>query len=78
MSCNRKLTGILFNLVNILGEHILPQGCHIFISPFATHRLPQYFPEPETFDPERFSTKSDNCAYIPFGAGPRICLGKTF
>ncbi|KAF2893603.1 hypothetical protein ILUMI_12566 [Ignelater luminosus] len=61
-----------------VGEHVLPAGCNILISPFSTHRSPQYFPEPETFDPDRFCTQVHNCAYIPFSAGPRDCLGKRF
>ncbi|KAF2899982.1 hypothetical protein ILUMI_06204 [Ignelater luminosus] len=61
-----------------LGEYVLPKGCNLFISPLATHRSPQHFPEPEIFDPERFSSKIDSCAYIPFSAGPRDCLGKRF
>ncbi|KAF2897972.1 hypothetical protein ILUMI_08201, partial [Ignelater luminosus] len=61
-----------------LGEHVLPEGCNILMSPFATHRSSQHFPEPETFDPDRFCSKVESCAYIPFSAGPRDCVGKKF
>lgn len=54
-----------------------------FILPiFALHRDPKYFPEPEKFNPERFSDENkDNIvpySYIPFGSGPRNCIGSRF
>jgi cytochrome P450 len=49
---------------------------------FMTHRHPEFWREPERFDPERFAPGADRgrhaCAYLPFGAGPRICLGMNF
>lgn len=49
---------------------------------FAIHRDPKYFPNPELFDPERFSpeniSKIKNYSYMPFGEGGRICLGGYF
>uniref|UniRef100_A0A1Y1KXB9 Cytochrome P450 n=1 Tax=Photinus pyralis TaxID=7054 RepID=A0A1Y1KXB9_PHOPY len=57
-------------------------GDMILISLLALHRDPEYFPDPETFDPERFSDENKNSirpfSYIPFGGGPRGCLGVRF
>lgn len=55
-------------------------GTDVFISPFFVHRHPEHWPEPEQFDPGRF-TESANAArnrfaYIPFGVGPRHCIGE--
>jgi cytochrome P450 len=57
-------------------------GASIDISPFATQRLPEFWPEPEQFRPERFTpeevAKRPRFAYFPFIAGPRQCIGNTF
>jgi cytochrome P450 len=54
----------------------------VFYSPYISHRIPQYFPAPDTFRPERFDPAgSENpppYAYIPFAAGPRSCIGAPF
>jgi cytochrome P450 len=54
----------------------------IWLSQWVTHRMPEYFPDPETFMPERFDPqhgmKHPQFAFFPFGAGPRLCLGKMF
>lgn len=57
----------------------LPAGTPVFIPIFDLQRDPQYFAEPEKFDPSRFDQKSDNVneyVYMPFGVGPRNCVGK--
>jgi cytochrome P450 len=62
-----------------LGNARLPWGSIVLISPYALHRQPEYFPHPEQFDPERFTPEREKTvpryAYLPFGAGPRICIG---
>lgn len=54
----------------------------IFIPVYGLHRDPKYFPNPEKFDPERFSEENKHnilpYTYMPFGAGPRICIGNRF
>jgi len=58
--------------------YYFPAGSILVFSPFSMHRSPDYFPEPELFDPDRFSRKNEALlpmhAYMPFGAG-RICIG---
>ena len=65
-----------------LGPYRMPAGAHIVISPYALHRRPDYWPEPEQFWPERFApgarTDRPKLAYLPFGGGPRVCIGNAF
>ncbi|XP_055948111.1 cytochrome P450 4V2-like isoform X2 [Argiope bruennichi] len=66
---------------NICG-HTLPEGSACIIQPYFLHRDEEVFPDPERFNPERFSStnihKIPEYAYIPFSAGSRNCIGKTF
>jgi len=65
-----------------LGGYPIPADSLVLISPYVVHRNPRLWQNPEGFDPERFS--ADNAAsipkyaYIPFGAGPRQCIGNNF
>ena len=63
------------------GYHIPPQSMIILV-PYMVHRYPKIWPDPERFDPERFSEQAaqerPKSAYIPFAAGPRVCLGNSF
>jgi cytochrome P450 len=65
-----------------LGGFHLPRGWLAFVIPYVLHRLPAYWPDPEAFDPERFSAERSaerpKFVYIPFGAGPRQCIGNHF
>lgn len=56
----------------------IPGGATVFISPLVTHRHPEFWPRPESFDPDRFlgSERTHPYAYLPFGAGPRMCIGR--
>ncbi|MDH5555816.1 MAG: cytochrome P450 [Alphaproteobacteria bacterium] len=60
----------------------IPKGTTVMLSPYAMHRNPEFWPEPEKFDPERFHpdevAKRPRHAYFPFGGGPRVCLGNRF
>ena len=64
------------------GVFSLPAGWLAFVIPYVLHRLPAYWEEPERFDPERFSPERSanrpKFVYIPFGAGPRQCIGNHF
>lgn len=62
-----------------LGPHILPNAGLIVLSPFVTHRHPELFPNPARFQPERWKhTKPGPYEFMPFGAGPRMCIGAGF
>lgn len=64
------------------GKYTIPSGSNILIFPYATHRLESIYPNPETYDPDRFSPekieKRHPYAFIPFSAGPRNCIGYKF
>ncbi|GIY46223.1 cytochrome P450 4V2 [Caerostris darwini] len=62
--------------------HTIPKRTTVVVTPFLVHRDEDVFPDPEKFDPERFlpenSAHIPECAYIPFAAGPRNCIGRVF
>lgn len=65
-----------------LDGYRIRKGTTLFISPYSIHHDPVRFPEPDRFDPERFSAgwedRIPKYGYIPFGGGPRICIGNSF
>lgn len=65
-----------------LGPHTLPANSVIFLGLMNLHHDARYFPDPEHFDPERFSPEREKDiarhTYLPFGAGPRVCVGNMF
>ena len=59
-----------------LGPFDLPRGTGIVFTPLVTHHLPDLYPQPEKFLPDRWLTlRPSPYAYHPFGAGPRLCIG---
>ncbi|HEY0159863.1 MAG TPA: cytochrome P450 [Thermoanaerobaculia bacterium] len=65
-----------------IGEWTVPKKALVVVSQWVTHRDPRYWPDPERFDPLRFTAEAKaarpKMAYFPFGAGPRICIGESF
>lgn len=60
----------------------LPKGSQLLLSQWIVHRDPRFFPDPEAFEPERWSPERSKglpkYAYFPFGGGPRVCIGNHF
>jgi cytochrome P450 len=65
-----------------IGEAAIPAGALLLFSPWVLHRLPDYWENPEAFDPDRFApdkaSSISRFLYLPFGAGPRRCVGANF
>ncbi|HEX8349452.1 MAG TPA: cytochrome P450, partial [Hymenobacter sp.] len=65
-----------------LGPYRIPKGDTVIISPYLLHHDPGSWPDPERFDPDRFAEGRDKdrpaYAYLPFGGGPRLCIGNQF
>ena len=64
------------------GDLELPAGCDVLVMPWILHRHRKYWDNPDAFDPSRFHPQNrdriDRFQYMPFGAGPRICIGASF
>lgn len=65
-----------------VGEWTVPKNSLVLVSQGVTHRDARFWPDPERFDPLRFTAAAKaarpKMAYFPFGAGPRICIGESF
>jgi cytochrome P450 len=70
-----------------IGPYTIPKGKQIWISPYILHRHPRFYDQPEAFQPERFGpdaagthleSRLPKFAYLPFGGGPRVCIGNAF
>jgi cytochrome P450 len=69
-----------------IGGTDVPAGSTLVVSPYVTHRIPALWPDAETFRPERFAPggaahparRRPLTAYLPFGGGPRLCIGEHF
>ncbi|XP_053683436.1 probable cytochrome P450 6g2 [Sabethes cyaneus] len=61
---------------------VIPNKMPVLVPIYAIHRHPKFFPDPLRFNPDRFSKENLNsivpCSYMPFGVGPRTCLGSHF
>ncbi len=61
-----------------LGGREIRPGDTVMIPIYALHRNHMLWDDPDAFRPERFETRPDRYAYLPFGDGPRICIGMAF
>jgi cytochrome P450 len=65
-----------------IGGYGVPRGSIVVACQWVTHRDPRFFPDPERFEPERWTTEAKETrpkfSYFPFGGGPRVCIGEGF
>jgi len=65
-----------------IGGFAIPTNSLVFLTPYITHRHPDFWERPEVFDPERFTPERvaarHRYAYFPFGGGPHLCIGQHF
>jgi cytochrome P450 len=65
-----------------LGQYIAPKGSILLMSPYVMHHTARFYPEPDQFDPERWTPEAREArpkfSYFPFGGGPRVCIGEQF
>jgi cytochrome P450 len=66
----------------VIGGYSIPKGAGVLASQYVTHHDPRFFPDPEKFDPDRWTEdmkrKLPRFAYFPFGGGARSCIGEPF
>jgi cytochrome P450 len=67
---------------DVIDGHRIPRGSTVLIPIHSLHHDPRFWPEPEVFDPSRFLPENihshHRSAYLPFGGGRRVCIGKSF
>lgn len=66
----------------VFRNHHIPAGTQVGVNPMLTHRLPEIWPDPDRFDPTRFTAENSKgrhkYAWVPFGGGAHMCLGLHF
>jgi cytochrome P450 len=66
----------------VIDGYPIRRGQYVLILVYTIHRQPSFFLDPDRFDPDRWTSERERelprCAYLPFGAGPRICIGNHF
>lgn len=91
LTCVLKETMRYYTAVSLLGRYItqdltlpsgnmLPAGCHAYLDIYTIHHDPDVYKQPYEFMPERFDDENDvpMTSFLPFGAGPRMCIGYKF
>ena len=67
---------------DLIGGFAIPANSLVFLTPYVTHRHPDFWEQPEVFDPQRFTPERvaarHRFAYFPFGGGPHLCIGQHF
>jgi cytochrome P450 len=67
---------------DVVAGYAIPKKAIVAVSPFTLHRTPAHWDNPEGFDPDRFTPERSQGrpknAYLPFGGGPRLCIGNAF
>jgi cytochrome P450 len=66
----------------VIGDRKVPRGTMLMIAPWSMHRHVKLWEQPDRFDPDRFLPENESRhvpgSYLPFGSGPRICVGAAF
>lgn len=67
---------------DVIGTHPVEANADVFISPYLVHRHPDFWEQPDKFDPDRFAPDAkaarNRFCYLPFALGPRACIGEHF
>jgi cytochrome P450 len=65
-----------------VGDVVIPAGSMVIVHVYGAHHAPTHWPDPETFDTDRFLKGSEKLrtpfTYLPFGGGPRVCIGNHY